>query len=60
MTSDGGLAPRHAALKAGVPQEKPVLGVNRLCGSGFQAVVNSAQVAHKIFHLGICVIDKNA
>ncbi|KAM3959469.1 3-ketoacyl-CoA thiolase, mitochondrial [Aphomia sociella] len=42
-TSDSGLAPRHAALKSGVPQEKPVLGVNRLCGSGFQAIVNSAQ-----------------
>ncbi|CAH0764593.1 unnamed protein product [Diatraea saccharalis] len=42
-TSDGGLSPRHAALKAGVAQEKPALGVNRLCGSGFQAVVNSAQ-----------------
>ncbi|KAL4709252.1 hypothetical protein ACJJTC_010713 [Scirpophaga incertulas] len=42
-SSDGGLSPRHAALKAGVAQEKPALGVNRLCGSGFQAVVNSAQ-----------------
>ncbi|KAG6461621.1 hypothetical protein O3G_MSEX012741 [Manduca sexta] len=42
-TSDGGLSPRHAALKAGIPQEKPALGINRLCGSGFQAVVNSAQ-----------------
>ncbi|KAL0820735.1 hypothetical protein ABMA28_006563 [Loxostege sticticalis] len=42
-SSDGGLAPRHAALKAGVPQEVPALGVNRLCGSGFQAIVNSAQ-----------------
>ncbi|XP_073954141.1 3-ketoacyl-CoA thiolase, mitochondrial-like [Choristoneura fumiferana] len=42
-TSDGGLAPRHASLKSGVPQEKPALGVNRLCGSGFQAIINSAQ-----------------
>ncbi|XP_023940597.1 3-ketoacyl-CoA thiolase, mitochondrial [Bicyclus anynana] len=42
-SSDGGLAPRHAALKSGIPQEKPALGVNRLCGSGFQAVINSAQ-----------------
>ncbi|CAH0401139.1 unnamed protein product [Chilo suppressalis] len=42
-SSDGGLAPRHAALKAGVAQEKPALGINRLCGSGFQAIVNSAQ-----------------
>ncbi|XP_059046471.1 3-ketoacyl-CoA thiolase, mitochondrial [Achroia grisella] len=41
--TDGIFTPRHAALKAGIPQEKPVLGVNRLCGSGFQAIVNSAQ-----------------
>ncbi|CAH2240891.1 jg9628 [Pararge aegeria aegeria] len=42
-SSDGGLSPRHASLKSGIPQEKPALGVNRLCGSGFQAVINSAQ-----------------
>ncbi|KAI5636497.1 acetyl-CoA acetyltransferase [Phthorimaea operculella] len=42
-SSDGGLTPRHAALKSGIPQEKPALGINRLCGSGFQAVINSAQ-----------------
>ncbi|XP_053614479.1 3-ketoacyl-CoA thiolase, mitochondrial-like isoform X2 [Plodia interpunctella] len=42
-TSDGGLAPRHAALKSGVPQDRPALGVNRLCGSGFQAIINSVQ-----------------
>ncbi|XP_047535923.1 3-ketoacyl-CoA thiolase, mitochondrial-like [Vanessa atalanta] len=41
--TDGIYTPRHAALKAGIPQDKPALGVNRLCGSGFQSVVNSAQ-----------------
>jgi acetyl-CoA acyltransferase 2 len=34
---------RHVGLRAGVPIEKPALTVNRLCGSGFQAVVNGAQ-----------------
>ena len=34
---------RHVALKAGVPIEVPALTVNRLCGSGLQAVVNGAQ-----------------
>lgn len=43
-SSDGGLAPRHASIKSGIPIDKPALGVNRLCGSGFQAVINSAQV----------------
>ena len=32
---------RHVALKAGVPIEKPALTVNRLCGSGIQAVVSA-------------------
>ncbi|CAH0724153.1 unnamed protein product, partial [Brenthis ino] len=41
--TDGIYTPRHAALKAGIPQDRPVLGVNRLCGSGFQSIVNSAQ-----------------
>jgi acetyl-CoA acetyltransferase family protein len=34
---------RHVALKAGCANETPALTVNRLCGSGFQAVVNGAQ-----------------
>jgi acetyl-CoA C-acetyltransferase len=34
---------RHIALKAGVPIEVPALTVNRLCGSGLQAVVSGAQ-----------------
>jgi len=33
---------RHVALKAGVPLEVPALTVNRLCGSGIQAVINGA------------------
>ncbi|MGH7662857.1 MAG: acetyl-CoA C-acetyltransferase [Gemmatimonadaceae bacterium] len=34
---------RHVALRAGCPIETPGLTVNRLCGSGFQAVVDGAQ-----------------
>ncbi|CAH2041996.1 unnamed protein product, partial [Iphiclides podalirius] len=41
--ADGIYTPRHSSLKAGIPQEKPALGINRLCGSGFQSIVNSAQ-----------------
>ena len=33
---------RHVALKAGVPNEVPALTVNRLCGSGIQAVVSAS------------------
>jgi acetyl-CoA acetyltransferase family protein len=35
---------RHVALKAGVPIDKPALTVNRLCGSGIQAIVSAAQM----------------
>jgi acetyl-CoA C-acetyltransferase/acetyl-CoA acyltransferase 2 len=34
---------RHVGLKLGVPQEVPSLTVNRLCGSGFQAIVSGAE-----------------
>lgn len=34
---------RHIALNLGVKLETPCLTVNRLCGSGFQAAINSAQ-----------------
>jgi acetyl-CoA acetyltransferase family protein len=35
---------RHVALKAGLPIETPALTVNRLCGSGVQALVTAAQM----------------
>src|SRR6266516_6372805 len=34
---------RHVALKAGIPIEVPALTVNRLCGSGLQAIVSAAR-----------------
>ncbi|HEX2163209.1 MAG TPA: thiolase family protein [Thermoanaerobaculia bacterium] len=36
---------RHVALKAGVPKERPALTVNRLCGSGIEAIV---QGGHRV------------
>jgi acetyl-CoA C-acetyltransferase len=35
---------RVAALKAGIPVEAPALTVNRLCGSGLQAIISAAQM----------------
>ncbi len=35
---------RHVALKAGVPVPVPALTVNRLCGSGIQALVSAAHL----------------
>ncbi len=34
---------RVAAMEAGVPKEAPALTVNRLCGSGLQAILSAAQ-----------------
>ncbi len=34
---------RVAAIEAGIPVETPALTVNRLCGSGLQAIVSAAQ-----------------
>ena len=35
---------RVAALKAGLPESTPALTVNRLCGSGLQAVISATQL----------------
>jgi len=35
---------RHIGLKSGVPKEVPALTVNRLCGSGFEAIVQGARM----------------
>jgi acetyl-CoA acetyltransferase family protein len=39
---DAAYLSRHVGLRCGVPIPVPAYGVNRLCGSGFQAVVNGA------------------
>jgi len=44
-SSDAIYGARHVALKAGLPVETPAVTVNRLCGSGIEAIV---QAAHRI------------
>ncbi len=34
---------RHVALKSGLPIETPAVTVNRLCGSGFESIIQGAQ-----------------
>ena len=41
-TTDTVYFARHVALKAGLPIAVPGLTVNRLCGSGLQAIINGA------------------
>jgi len=37
---------RHVGLKSGVPVDREMYSINRLCGSGFQSVVNGCQSVH--------------
>lgn len=40
---DAAYISRHVQLKCDIPREKPALTINRLCGSGFQSIVNGLQ-----------------
>jgi acetyl-CoA acetyltransferase family protein len=42
-SADAPYLARHIGLRAGLPIETPALTVNRLCGSGFEAVIQGAQ-----------------
>jgi acetyl-CoA C-acetyltransferase/acetyl-CoA acyltransferase 2 len=43
-SSDAIYLARHVGLRAGLPQHVPALTVNRLCGSGFEAVIQAAML----------------
>lgn len=42
-SSDAPYLARHIGLRSGLPIETPAVTVNRLCGSGFEAVIQGAQ-----------------
>ncbi len=44
-SADAAYLARHVGLRAGLPVETPAATVNRLCGSGFEAII---QGAHRI------------
>ncbi|RKN79217.1 acetyl-CoA C-acetyltransferase [Paenibacillus ginsengarvi] len=52
--TDASYTSRHIALKAGIPVETPALTVNRLCGSGMQAVISAAQMI-RLGEAGVCL-----
>ena len=35
---------RHAGLRSGIPEEVPMLTLNRLCGSGAQSIISATQL----------------
>jgi acetyl-CoA acetyltransferase family protein len=53
-STDAAYLARHVGLRAGLPIEVPAVTVNRLCGSGFEAIIQSA---HRILlgeiHVGL-------
>ncbi len=36
--------PRHVGLKVDAPQDTPALGINRLCGTGFEVIASAARL----------------
>lgn len=42
-SSDAIYLARHVGLGAGIPESAPALTVNRLCGSGFEAIIQAAR-----------------
>jgi acetyl-CoA C-acetyltransferase/acetyl-CoA acyltransferase 2 len=43
-STDAAYLARHVGLRAGLPERTPALVVNRLCGSGFEALVQAAML----------------
>jgi acetyl-CoA C-acetyltransferase/acetyl-CoA acyltransferase 2 len=43
-SSDAIYLSRHVGLRAGLPERIPALTVNRLCGSGFEALIQAAMI----------------
>jgi acetyl-CoA acyltransferase 2 len=54
-SSDSIYFSRHVALRSGCRVESPALTVNRLCGSGFQAVVSGAAEI-LLGHAEVCLV----
>ncbi|GAA3399805.1 thiolase family protein [Paenibacillus hodogayensis] len=53
-SKDASYLARHIALRAGIPVQTPAMTVNRLCGSGMQAVISAAQ-SIMLGEAGLCL-----
>lgn len=47
-SADAPYIARHVGLRSGIPIPVPALTVNRLCGSGFQSIINGAQARARL------------
>jgi acetyl-CoA C-acetyltransferase len=53
---DAYFLPRHIGLYSGVPLDRPALLVQRVCGTGMEAISQAADgIALKKFDMGLCV-----
>ncbi|HKC70056.1 MAG TPA: thiolase family protein [Terriglobales bacterium] len=53
---DAYLLPRHIGLYAGIPVDRPALLVQRICGTGFEAIAQAADaITLGKIDLGLCV-----
>ncbi len=53
---DAYLLPRHIGLYAGIPVDRPALLVQRVCGTGFEAITQAADaITLGKIELGLCV-----
>ena len=52
---DAAYIARHVGLRVGIPESVPAVTINRLCGSGFQAIVDAALV--RILQSSQAVLD---
>lgn len=43
-SKDAAYLARHVGIRIGLPTDVPAVTVNRLCGSGFEAIIHGAQV----------------
>ncbi len=43
-SADGAYLARHVGLRSGCPQKVPAVTINRLCGSGFEAIIQGARL----------------
>lgn len=54
--ADAAYLSRHVGLKAGLPIESTALTVNRLCGSGFQALISAAHELREGGNAGLALV----
>ena len=59
-SSDAAYLARHVGLHCGVPIASPALTINRLCGSGFETIIQGAKsIQLKEAHIVVCGGSEN-